>query len=221
MKRLLELIKLSQTWPLLGGLLLCEIRFCFFFTDENDLGQELKKTEATIAMYIIDACLITAVVAMLNFVKLRDLVEDIMSADAEVTLFRIFRTKKRLFCLFKLVLSSFWLQYFMYFAVVLFQIFFDVLEVDQRFVGEDVQRAVNLLKKAGQFYFMVKISGYLWAKMFDDDSCILGKKSVISETRGSQTEASGSISINIEELQRSLGHERIGQSSLASTDVLD
>ena len=67
---------------------------------------------------------------------------------------------------------------------------------------------------------MVKISGYLrWAKMFDDDSCILGKKSVISETRGTQTEASGSISINIEELQRSLGHERIGQSSLASTDV--
>ena len=113
----------------------------------------MKKTEATIAMYIIDACLITAVVAMLNFVKLRDLVEDIMSADAEVTLFRIFRTKKRLFCLFKLVLSSFWLQYFMYFAVVLFQIFFDVLEVDQRFVGEDVQRAVNLLKKSRPILF--------------------------------------------------------------------
>lgn len=226
MKRVWELIKLAQSWPLLGSLVLCEVRFVAIYGDENDLGQELKITKATIVMYTIDAILITAVVAMLNFVKLRDLAEDIISEDRKISIRSCSVTKKRLlFYLLKIVLFSFWIQYFVYVFIVLFQIYFDVSEVDPKFVGENAQRAVNLLKKSGQLYFMGSISWYLWTKLFDDDKRILGeksRKSVNTETRGTpgQTD-SAAWNLSAEESESSLNYESCQSFSLflASTDV--
>lgn len=215
-ERVSELMKLAQSWPLLASLVLCEVRFAAIYRDKKDLGQELKITKATIVMYIIDTILITAVVAMLNFVKLRDLAEDIIGEDREIHRICCFSvTKKRLlFYLLKIALFSFWLQYCTYFVVVTFQIAFNVCEVDPKFAGKNAERAENLLKTSGQVIFMGSISWYLWSKLLDDNKGILGETSVNTETRGTQTE----LNLSTDELQSSLNYESC-QSSLACTDV--
>lgn len=166
---------MSETWFLLGTWVLCEVRlFALVLSGDENLGQELKIVKATIAMYIINAFLMTAVVAILNFVKLRDLAEDNMSDDEELC--SRYTKKQVVFYVFKSVLASFWFQYFSYIFVVLFQIAFDVCEVEEKFAEETVLRALRVLKKTGQLAFMALISGYLWAKLFDDDKRIIGTK---------------------------------------------
>lgn len=219
-----ELIKLSQTWPLLGSLVLCEFRFIFilhYVNNENEVDKGLAMS--VIVMYMINAILITALVALLHFVKLRDLAANMTGEDEEIFRIRCVRVteKQLLFYLLKFYLFIFWLKYFVYCVVVLFQIYFDVVEVNQKFVGEDGERAVNLLKKAGQSYFMYSISGYFWTKLFDDDCRILGVKSgVTTETRGTETEDSSSASLSGIEVQSSLrSNYESCQSSLASFEV--
>lgn len=150
-----RLSKISRMWLLALICLLCVVRFGSIIYWVTDLGNTAK---AIIAVYIVDALEITVVVATLNDVTIRDLAEDNMGIAK----------KSRLIKLFKCVLVSFWLQYFVYLIIVSFQLAFDVSEVDPTFVREDFKRALNLLRKSAQFVFMKQISGHLWGTLFTD-----------------------------------------------------
>ena len=152
----------------------------------------------------------TAVVSVLNFVKLRDLAKDNVSNNKKLCRVCGIRVTKKgvVFFLFKCVLASFWFQYLLYFIVVFFQMAFDVFDVDKKFAGEDVQRAISVLKKVGQCAFMALISGYLWLKLFDDDKCIMGTKT----DEAKKTPQSG--------LQSSLSYDRMSASDQSSLEEL-
>jgi len=141
---------------------LCILRFGSILYWVTDLGNIAK---AIIGVYIVDALEITIVVAALHNVRVDDLIEDNLGI-----------TKRQyLALLFRCVLVSFWLQYFVYLIIVSFQLAFDVSEVDPEFVREDFKRALNLLRKSAQFVFMNQISGHLWSALFADNKARANK----------------------------------------------
>jgi len=127
-----------------------------------DLGIIAK---AIIGIYIVDALEITIVVATLQNVRVEDLTEDNLGITK----------RKYLTLLFRCVLVSFWLQYFVYLIIVSCQLAFDVSEVDPEFVREDFKRALNLLRKSAQFVFMNQISGHLWSALFAGNKAMANK----------------------------------------------
>lgn len=148
-----RLCKVSRMWLLALICTLCIVRFGSILYWATDLRI---KAKAILGVYIVDALEITVVVASLNYVSVQDLAEDNISIA----------NKHHLVFLFKCVLLSFWLQYFVYLIIVSFQLAFDVSEVDPTFVREDFKRALNLLRKSSQFVFINQISGHLWRALF-------------------------------------------------------
>lgn len=151
-----HLCKVARMWLLALICILCIVRFGSILYWVADLGNTAK---AIIGVYIVDVVEITIVVATLNDVKVRDLTEDNLGITK----------RNHLILLFKCVLVSFWLQYFVYLIIITFQLAFDVSEVDPEFVREDFKRALNLLRKSAQFVFMNQISGHLWTALFADN----------------------------------------------------
>lgn len=223
------LCKLSQTWLILATFLLCELRLVLILIDDDDLGEELGIAKAANAMYMIDAFAMTTVLAILNFVKLRDLAKDNVSNNEK--LFRVCGicvTKKgAVFSLFTCVLASFWFQHFLYSMVVLVQLAFDAFDVAREFAGEDAQKAINLLKKFGQLGFMALVSARLWVKLFDDNKSIVGTKT--DEGRQINQKSKSSISYDsmsvsdqssVEELFMSSSNEYFTASDSNSSEAM-
>ncbi len=152
-----RLCKVSRMWLLALICILCIVRFGSILYWVADLGSTAK---AIIGAYILDALEISVVVATLNYVSVRELAEDNIGITKKLN---------QLIILFKCVLVSFWVQYFVYLIIVSFQLAFDVSEVDPTFVREDFKRALNLLRKCSQFVFMNQISGHLWKALFADN----------------------------------------------------
>ena len=188
------LCKLSQTWYILATFFLCVLHWVLILINDDDLGEELGIAKTTNAMYVIDAFAMATVLAILNFVKLRNLAEENVSNNR--VLCRVFGcrvTKKGVvFLLFKSVLASFFFQHFLYLMVVLVQLGFDVFDVDKESVGEKAQKAMILLKRLGQFAFMSVLSARLWVKLFDDNRCTVGTR--IDEGRQTPQNSRSSIS---------------------------
>ena len=151
-----RLCKLSRMWLFALIFVLCVVRFGSILYWVTDLGNRAK---AIIGLYILDAFEITIVVATLYYVKILELAEDNTASG----------NKTRLIILFKCVIASFWLQYFVYLIILSFQLAFDVSEVDPTLAREDYKRALNLLRKSAQFVFTKQISGRLWGTLFADD----------------------------------------------------
>lgn len=175
---LTPLCKLSQTLPFLATFLFCVIRFVLILIDDDDLGEELAIAKTTNAMYVTDAFALTVLVTILHFVKLKDLARDNNKKLCRVCGIPVTKIKKRLvaFYLFKCLVFSFWLQYVIYVVVASFQLAFGIFDVDKKFVGEDQQKAIHLLKRAGQLTFLTAICVYLWSKLYDDNKFILGTR---------------------------------------------
>ena len=148
-----RLCKVARMWLLALICSLCIVRFGSILYWVADLGSIAK---AIIGVYIVDVFEITIVVAALHDVKVEDLTEDNL----------VIAKRKHLILLFRCVLVSFWLQYFVYLIIVSFQLAFDISEVDPEFVRQDFKRALNLLRKSAQFVFMNEISGHLWSALF-------------------------------------------------------
>lgn len=148
-----RLCKVARMWLLALICSLCIVRFGSILYWVADLGNIAK---AIIGVYIVDVFEITIVVAALHDVKVEDLTEDNL----------VIAKRKHLILLFRCVLVSFWLQYFVYLIIVSFQLAFDISEVDPEFVRQDFKRALNLLRKSAQFVFMNEISGHLWSALF-------------------------------------------------------
>lgn len=172
------LCKSWKTLPFFAIMGLCVLRYVLILSDEDDLGQEVKIAKATNAMYLLDILVMTAVVTILNFVKLRDLAKDNVSCNKKHCQVRCtcVTTERAVFVLFKCVLASFCLEYVLYSLLVFFQIYFDVRDASKNAVGEKEHIALSVLKKGGQSAFNVAISTCLWKKLFDDDKCISGTK---------------------------------------------
>ena len=188
------LCKLSQTWYILATLFLYVLRLVLILIDDDDLGEELGIAKTTNAMYLIDAFAMTTVLAILNFVKLRNLAKENVTNNRELCRVCGCRVTKKgvVFFLFKSVLASFFFQHFLKLMVAAVQLGFDVFDVDKEFGGEKAQKAINLLKGLGQFAFMSVLSARLWVKLFDDNSCIVGTN--IDEGRQTPQNSRSSIS---------------------------
>ena len=157
-----RLCKVARMWLLALICSLCIVRFGSILYWVADLGIIAK---AIIGIYIVDALEITIVVATLQNVRVEDLTEDNLGITK----------RKYLTLLFRCVLVSFWLQYFVYLIIVSCQLAFDVSEVDPEFVREDFKRALNLLRKSAQFVFMNQISGHLWSALFAGNKAMANK----------------------------------------------
>lgn len=168
LKTFWRLCKVARMWFLALICSLCIVRFGSILCWVTDLGNIVK---AIIGVYIVDALEITIVVATLHDVKVEDLTEDNLGIAK----------RKHLTLLFRCVLVSFWLQYFVYLIIVSFQLAFDVSEVDPEFVREDFKRALNLLRKSAQFVFMNQISGQLWSALFADNRARTNKNKEITQ----------------------------------------
>lgn len=224
------LCKLPQTWCILLTLCLCVLRLVFILIDDDDLGEELGIAKATNAMYMIDAFAMTTLLAILNFVKLRDLAKDNVSNDSK-ELCRVcgIRVTKRgvVFSLLKCVLASFFFQHFAYFAVVTAQLRFEVIEVDKEFVGEKKKKVIIWLKRSGQLAFIFLMSCRLWFKLFDDNTCTVGTKTDEGRKTHQNSESSigyDSISVSdqtsFEELSLSSSGEYFTASDSSSSEAM-
>ena len=207
------LCKLSQTWIILATLFLCVLRLVLILIDDDDLGEELSIAKTTNAMYVIDAFAMTTVLAILNFVKLRNLAKENVSNNKELCRVCGSRVTNKgvVFFLFKSVLASFFFQHFLYLMVVAVQLGFDALDVDKEFVGEDAQKAVILLKRSGQLTFMGLVSARLWVKLFDDNRCIVGTKT--DEGRQTRQNSKSSISYDSMSVSDQSSFEELSLSS--------
>ena len=169
-----RLVKLPNMWTLVALCVLCVVRFVALLSDEPDLGSKKEIAKTTIKMYIVDALVITLVVAVLNNVKIQELADDYRCL-CNITCCR--KKRPQVWYVFKFVLLCFFAQFFSYLVVVTVQGTYGVVEISHTSKGETKNdKVISFLKTFGQIVFMKEISSSLWFKFCDDGERAVGKR---------------------------------------------